>query len=538
MKLQITEGPDAGTALNFDDHQEITVGRSEDCEVHLNDVEASRRHARIWFENGRVLVRDLNSKNGTLLNDTLMSEGRLRDGDEILVGASLLRVTGIPVPPADTSTKLTLSDAAPSVVVSVHHREADILSGASHSGTADEMAREIRLLREVSKISQIIASNSDTQAVLATILDDVRELLEADTACVVMHEGEGEGEWSVRAAARAAGATEAVNVSRTIARKALEEGNAILSADTASDQRFDASQSIIMQGIASALCSPLRIRDRFRGVLFLDRRQRRKAFTPLDLRLAATVGNIVGLLLEREQYEMESRSKARLALIGEVMAGLAHDIKNIMTGFRFGIESLERAFKRQRYDYVEKNLRSLATQEFRISDLMLNMLSYAKDREPIRSRVRIQDLVDHVVEPQAPRMEEEGVKFECCCPPDLPCVHGEEIALYRLFLNLVLNAMGALESRKDGEPKLIRISAQPCPEDNAVDIRFYDTGCGIPAEKLSKIFGAFYSTKGASGTGLGLAVAEKIVCEHGGKISVDSKESEWTEFRIVLPAAS
>ena len=89
----------------------------------------------------------------------------------------------------------------------------------------------------------------------------------------------------------------------------------------------------------------------------------------------------------------------------------------------------------------------------------------------------------------------------------------------------------------EGNEKLLRVTVRPLNNGKTVSIRFYDTGGGIAQDKLDRIFQAFYSTKGSGGTGLGLAVVQKVMQEHGGTVSVESEEGRWTAFNMELPAA-
>lgn len=536
MKIKIVRGEQEGEVFRFDDVNEIIAGREAACNIVLKDAESSRRHVKIFAKARRVFIVDLDSRNGTSLNGRKIQEAELADRDQILIGHTVLEVSELRSHEVDTATALHMSDKERSVVMAVPHEEADILVGKTMSESTAQMAHENVILREICRISQLVAMEKDAQSILVSVLDRLLEVLEADTACI-LDRSDGEGEWKIVATSGSTGGAEAIRVSQTIINEAVREGSAILSADPMTDKRFAPSQSIVSQKISCALCSPLKVGGRFRGVLSIDRRERRRVFSPMDLRLAASAGNILGLFIEKQEYERESRQKARLAVIGEVVAGLAHYIKNVVTGFRLSIEALKAALKEKRMDYVESFAQSISVQEGRISDLMLNMLSYAKDREPVRSRLQVAEVVASAADPYRPQFEKEGISFEFNSNPDTPQVYAEEMALHRAFLNLITNAKDSVIAKKNGGEKMIRASIDPLPDGGGADIRIHDTGCGIPEEKRNKIFEAFFSTKGADGTGLGLAVVRKIVGEHGGEISVDSEENEWTEFRITLPAA-
>ena len=535
MKVEILRSPvDKGKVFAFGDDEVVLIGRGADCNARLNDPESSRHHAMIFARGGRVYIEDQDSKNGTFLNGRTVLKSALANDDQILVGGTLLAVRDLPLTAGPGSTVIHDKDHASQVVVTLQHDEADILAGRTVVASADEIRHENETLRKICRISQLVAGKQDVLSTLTAILDEMQAVLSADTACVLTW-SEEQRNWVVAAASSTA-AREGVKVSRTIIREALDEGVAILSTDPTADDRFDPSQSIVSEGISTALCSPFKVGDEFGGVLFLDRRKKREAFVPMDLRFTASVANILGLLLEKARFEEDSRKRARLAVIGEVVAGLAHYIKNVVTGFRITIVALDTALKQNRRDYTDKCVKSLADQERRISNLMMNMLSYAKERKPEKIKLVLRNLVDDVVSPYRESLDEKKIAFEFACEPEDLEIYGEDLALHRVFLNLFINSIDSVAAREDGDGGIIKIAAA-ASEPGTVEIRFYDNGTGIPQEKLEKIFAAFYSTKGSGGTGLGLAVVRKIIEEHGGEISVASEENKWTEFRIALPAA-
>lgn len=538
MKLEVLDSPqDRGRVFSFEDKdEEIVIGRGNDCQVTLHDAEASRAHARIVLREGIPFVQDLGSKNGTRLNGEPVAEARLSNDDRLLVGSSLLKVIDLAATAPTSISDLPFSDDTESVLVTIDHRAADIVSGRSPDVPGDEMAHENKILREVCRVSQLLAAKEESQGILQRILEATQQVLSADTVCLLTRKAEDE-DWTVRVSVGDVSNGGALNVSRTIIDQALDEGIAILSTDPLSDDRFDASKSIVTQGVSSAVCTPLQVGDMFGGILFMDRRRRREAFGQMDLRFTATVGNLLGIFLEREQYEQEIQRKARLAIIGEIVAGLAHYIKNVITGFNLSISNLEMAIERKKDEWIAPCIRTISSMERRIADLMLNMLTYAKERKPEPSDVDVQKLVDDLTDPYRSQLEEHGIAFESDVDPCVTRICADEQALFRVFLNLFLNSLDSLKAKKEGE-KTIRMSVGPSADGNGVEFRFRDTGSGIPADRLPQIFAAFFSTKGSRGTGLGLAVVHKIVQEHGGEISVDSVENEWTEFHIILPQLS
>jgi len=536
MKLEVLTGEEKGLLCSFDFDKDVVIGRGADCDVRIKDDESSRHHVKITCKHGVPIVSDMESTNGTLLNGVKMAECRLSEGDEITIGHTTMRVSGLPSRPPSDTTFLRMTDQKSSVVMSMHHEEADVLAGKTTSGSTEEMLRENAILREICGISQLVTAETDSDAVLVSVMDRLNDSLNVDTTCILSRTGD---EDNLEIVAKSSRMTEdaAIHVSKTIVNEAVKKGTAILSADPLSDDRFSPSQSIVVQAISSALCCPMKVGNQFRCVLWIDRRRRKEVFNAMDLRLAASVANILGLFLQKREYERESIKRARLAAIGEVIAGLAHYIKNVVTGFKLSIDALKSALKEKRMDYVQTFANSISRQEGRISDLMLNMLSYAKEREPIRARVDVANVVASVADPYRTEFEKEGISFEVERHPDAPDVFVEEMSLHRVFLNLLTNSHASVNAKRDGDEKVIRTTIRPAVGGETTDISFYDTGCGIPRDKLEKIFEAFYSTKGSGGTGLGLAVVHKIINEHGGALNVDSEEGKWTEFKITLPAA-
>ncbi|MBN1557762.1 MAG: FHA domain-containing protein [Lentisphaerae bacterium] len=533
MRIEVMTGEGRGRACDLDGG-ECLIGRDPQCTIRLNDPEVSRRHARITVAAGEAWVEDLDSRNGTLLNGRPIRRGRLAAGDEVRVGACRLRA-GASAPEAEPATagpREAEDDVR--VLASVQHEEADLLAGASLAASESDALHENRVLRKLCEISNIFASGHE-RAALTTVLDRAKAVLDADTACILLRR-EDEETWEVHAVSSDTPRGESPPVSRTIIAAAVKEGNAILAGNPLSDERFAASESIVRQRITTAVCAPLKIEDTFSGVLFLDRVNRREVFTPLDLRFAATVANMLGVVLERTRYYEEYVKRERLAAVGQVIAGLAHYAKNIITGLRLSVETLQRAVKRRGVEGFDACVTSIVTEERRLSDLILDMLTYAREREPVRTEVPLADVVRAVAAPYTDHLREAGISLDLALQPDTPAIEADRSAMHRVILNVFLNAVDALAGCRK-ENKRIRIELAPAETGRTVRLRITDTGCGMPREHLGKIFGVFFSTKGSKGTGLGLAVVHKIVQEHGGRITADSEAGAWTAFTIDLPVS-
>jgi signal transduction histidine kinase len=143
----------------------------------------------------------------------------------------------------------------------------------------------------------------------------------------------------------------------------------------------------------------------------------------------------------------------------------------------------------------------------------------------------VKDIFDEILPLIAPEAEKNGVRVEVQAPPDAPWVNGDAAMLRQVFLNLAINACQAMP---DGGT--LRMSCAAA-SGNRVEVRFEDTGVGIPAEHLSRIFDLYFTTKD-HGTGIGLSMVYRIVQLHDGEVEVESTKGHGTTFRVLLPRAN
>lgn len=535
MQLSITKGPDAGAEFTIDEPGLYLIGRSSDCRVRLTDSETSRRHAAINMAPGRATVDDKASRNGTHVNDVRVQHALLKEGDVIRIGGTRITISGLTAAAPAPDTTLHAVDPSMRVLASLHHRDADLLAGDKVD--ASDAAHENAMLRGVSAVSNILVSGAARQSLLQNVLDHIKSILDADSACIMLRDTEND-DWDYHAVSSAPeDNAPTVSVSRTIISEAVKDGMALLTENPLTDDRFGPSDSIMMHKISSALCAPMTIDDKLKGVLCIDRHNRSDAFTPLDLRFSATVGNILGVYLEKLRIEDEYIKQERLAAVGQVIAGLAHYAKNIITGLKLSITGMQRMLQRKQFDDIDTCVDAITVTEGRLTNLILDMLSYAKDREPVWQDIDVNRVIESVLTPFTTELHDRAIRCDTQLAPDLPPLKAEKNALHRVILNLFTNGLDALDGLEERE-KVIRVSSARADDGQSIAITVWDSGCGIPAAEVDNIFGVFFSTKGSRGTGLGLAVSHKIIEEHQGTITVDSQEGEWTEFRIRLPVES
>jgi signal transduction histidine kinase len=233
----------------------------------------------------------------------------------------------------------------------------------------------------------------------------------------------------------------------------------------------------------------------------------------------------------------EANLKAeRLAAIGQAVAGLAHYVKNIVTGMKGSSSLVECAIQEKSYDMLPRAWDILKRSTDRVSVLVQDMLTYSKERKPEMTIANVNSIVGDVVALYMERARKSGIEVATNFSEDLPSIPIDETGIHRCFMNFVGNAIDAVAwpDRKNPDPGKIEVETWLGDDGKNVTVMVRDNGIGIDQKVLDKIWEPFWSTKGSRGTGLGLAVTKKILTEHGARVETKSVVGKGTEFRIHL----
>jgi signal transduction histidine kinase len=245
--------------------------------------------------------------------------------------------------------------------------------------------------------------------------------------------------------------------------------------------------------------------------------------------------------LELKQAQDELIRSERLATIGETVAGLAHYIKNILTGLRGGVYMVNTAMAKDKPGMLKEGWAMVQRNIERVGDLALALLSYSKERVPERSVCRPNDMLSEAVELFRERAEDHRVNLDVALDPNVKEAYLDRDGINDVLLNLISNAIDACIYDTDTS-KAWKVTARTKLEIDAdsegvILFEVKDNGCGMTDEVKSKLFTRFFSTKAGRGTGLGLLNTQKIIHEHGGEIAVESQAGKGTAFTVRLKRA-
>ncbi|MGA7855228.1 MAG: PAS domain S-box protein [Candidatus Acidiferrales bacterium] len=236
-------------------------------------------------------------------------------------------------------------------------------------------------------------------------------------------------------------------------------------------------------------------------------------------------------ITETRAAEKQQLQKEKLAAMGEMMAGVAHELNNPLTAI-LGISDLMR--ERAADDATRRQVEIVLKQARRAAGIVQNLLAFSRPSALASKPLRPELAIKQVVEQQQASLRQKNVTIQLEVPEGLPSVDADPRLLQQVFVNLIVNAEQAISSRRDRGTLRIAVEAR----EGRIIFVFADDGLGISPENLAKIFDPFFTTKRpGGGTGLGLTICLAIVKEHGGTMEVQSTPDAGAEFRVILPAA-
>jgi len=282
---------------------------------------------------------------------------------------------------------------------------------------------------------------------------------------------------------------------------------------------------------------PLISKRQLIGIINLSYKFNKDVYYHEDIELLTTLANQAAVAIENARlFEDLKKSKSyirradRLASLGTLTAGLAHEIRNPLVAIKTLIQLLPERLEDEEF---RNHFLSIAAGEVdRISHLINELLDFARPSSPKLEFEDVNSILDGMILLVSTESKKKHIHVDKQYAPDLPSVKVDREQIKQVFLNVLLNAIEA--TPENGEITVKTRSFLKPGGEPYLQVEFKDTGCGIPHEYLEEIFNPFYTTK-TTGSGLGLSISNQIVLDHKGYIDVESQVSKGTSFVINLP---
>lgn len=547
--LLIINGPARGTRIDLRPHrQPYVIGRSVGSTIRLDDTEVSRRHAEISFRDGHFRITDLTSANGTFLNGQQITDEALSTGDSLRLGSTILTFQNpeSSASPNAPVVRVVAADQQHSAIV--QHVQPDEVASAQ---AFPDQKSSLDLLYQVSE--EVVRASHTLESLLQRILDLTANAVGADRACFLLTDAVGtelvplvswvselnHSELPAPQNSRGDDANELL-ISGSITHHVLSTGEAVRTTDARQDSRFQSANSVVSGGITEVLCAPMKGHEQVLGVLYLDIVSRAdqqlagldRRFVDEHLKCVLSVARQTALAAESQQYQDALLKAERFAAMGQTIAVLSHHIKNILQGMKGGGYLIETGLKQANDEFVTQGWGIVERNQNRIYDLVMDMLSFSKDRVPDLKSGDLNSVCGEVAELAASAAEENGVRFEFRADQNLPEGQFDHEGIHRAVLNIVMNGIDAVAESEHGE---VILQTSYDEKHDVLLVAVTDNGPGIPEDQRTNVFHLFESSKGERGTGIGLPVSRKIIREHGGRIRIESEPGEGTRFTLTWP---
>jgi signal transduction histidine kinase len=291
----------------------------------------------------------------------------------------------------------------------------------------------------------------------------------------------------------------------------------------------------VRQGIRSLLAAPIVSQEAVVGVVIVNSYETNH-FTPQRISLVLGIINGLGSLLENARLEDEGKRSeermnetARLASIGELAAGVAHEINNPLTSVLGYSEMLMRSNIPEQF---RKDVEIISVEAQRAAKIVKNLLFFARKSGTEKQYTDPNGIVNRALEMKSYDFKVNNIVVTSQLSPEIPKTMIDEHQLVQVFLNVLTNAEQVMQ-KSEGKGQ---IGLCTTASNDAIEITITDNGPGMPPQELSRVFEPFFITKDVGqGTGLGLSISYGIIKEHGGEIRAESVEGEGTTFYITLP---
>jgi signal transduction histidine kinase len=566
----------------------VSIGRGNDNDIVSLDLRVSRHHASILKNPEGFSIRDDGSSMGLFVNHRRVAESALKDGDIIRVGDSLYSFVDLPAAPLEgvfdrtASSPRAASDAGlrgsamvaelQDALVSLRHTvgkpgadphilgQCFSLVDARLESLRQNLVRVERarmMMQTLYEVGKVINSSYDRGDLLEIVLDLAVKVVCAERGFLTLYDASSDA-FSRRAAINmgdgagpsGARAGETREFSTGIALSVARSGKPVVTTDAQEDERFREMKSVVDLNIRSALCVPLvDRRGSVMGVIYVDTRASVVTFARDDQEFLMAFANYAAIAIENAALFAEVAAKARMEEElrqarrmdeekSDLISMVSHDVRTPLTSIKSFAEILYDDYQSLEPARIRHYLDVINREADRLSRLVTNYLDLQKiDAGMMRltaQPLEVAGLIEESLEAFEGSAEEKGIVLTRELEVSLPAVRGDRDRLLQVLANLVSNAMKF--TPPGGSVTILARTAVLAGRGPAVQIDVRDTGEGIPADKLDRLFRRFSQVgEGKRGTGLGLVFSREIVELHGGRIDVTSAPAMGSTFHVVLP---
>ena len=530
---------------------ETTIGRNPTNSIQLNHPEVSRDHAVIACGDGKYVLTDLASRNGTYVNNKRISQAVLKNSDKVSFGKRAFMFFIEADQPessrADTDVTsvvgdtVTICEEGPDLSqLSSNNAESAVTKFFEHLTSDDEddppTLQAHERLAYIYQLNEDLRTPCDLEEMLEKGLEVIFEVLPSANRAAAMLRSNPAESLAVRAVKyREPDPQDAVmSVSRTVLRQVVEDQLAVVSPNVHDDERFEDTESFAGDDINSFLCVPLIQDELVIGAIYLDSNDQLNPFTQNDMEFAAAAASELALSIESCRLPREEQPREKTGGDELTLTHLAHSIKNLSALHRNAVDKMEDQVKKTEDENLKRSWQLVRQGFDRIAELSTDMLDYSQISADDVRPIDVNAVVTALYQQLSDSLADEGIEIDLQLDEELPAWEMNETLLHRAILSLVVNARDALKGRKNGR---IRISTEVDHTARLI-IRVKDNGCGIGKGMLKDIFTLFYTTKGKDGNGVGLSMAKKFVESMGGKISVISHVGVGSVFGLAFPRSA
>ncbi len=405
----------------------------------------------------------------------------------------------------------------------------------------DEQPRQPNLEQLLSEFNRSLTLIVDKSLLIGNIVAKVKQICPVESVYIFLLD-ENTGKFKLQNEAKNKPVT-LTNRSRLISWLSVNEKHLIISRHPDIVSYFPPEEQEIIRQLGAELIFPLKIMNQINGTIFLGEKTDGAPFTEQELNLLSILINQATFAIEHASlYEQQTeRLKKmyrtdRLATLGELAAGAAHEIRNPLTAIRSTIQYLSKDFSA---DPVKSEMvTELISEVERINKIVQGLLSFARPSDLNTSDINIEQLINQTLLLVTNTLRKQNVEVEFEYFTDNTTIQGDAEQLKQVFLNIILNAIEAMGKNPPERSRTLIISIEKGTPINThsryLIISFEDSGKGIEQKNIENVFNPFFTTK-EEGTGLGLAICYGIINRHEGEIEVKSVPDKGTCINIKLP---